>query len=256
MNRTESRLRIIGVDVATQPKSVGLAHCAYRDSRLQVETILVEPTWEAIDARIGSWLRAPASGVPTLLALDAPLGWPSTLSEALQSHRAGESLPPGANELFRRRTDDAVAAALGKRPLDVGADRIARTAHAALRLLARLRRTHELEIPLAWDPGPPSTTSAIEVYPAGTLVSRSLRSSGYKGPAPKAAAARDRIIDGLTTELAFSSESASLMQSSDHLLDAVLCCVAAHDFANGRVIEPDIPDLARQEGWIWVAPRS
>ena len=73
---------------------------------------------------------------------------------------------------------------------------------------------------------------------------------------PKAVALRDRIIDGLHAEITLSSESARVMQSSDHLLDAVLCCVAAHDFANGRVIEPEQRDLARQEGWIWVAPRS
>lgn len=256
MKHLESRLRIIGVDVATQPKSVGLARCTYRHGRLRLETVLAEPTWDAIDARIGSWLHSPTSDIPTLLALDAPLGWPSRLSAALQSHRAGDSLPPVANELFRRRADDVIASALGKRPLDVGADRIARTAHAALRLLARLRRTHQLEIPLAWRSGPPSITSAIEVYPAGTLVSRSLPSSGYKGRTSDAVAVRDRIIDGLRVELALGSESGLLMQSSDHLLDAVLCCVAGHDFANGRVIDPDELDLARQEGWIWVAPRS
>jgi predicted RNase H-like nuclease len=256
MRHLETRLRIIGVDVATQPKSVGLAHCTYSDGRLGVETVLAEPSWDAIDARIGDWLHSTTSDAPTLLALDAPLGWPSRLSASLQSHRAGESLPPVANELFRRRTDDVIANALGKRPLDVGADRIARTAHTALRLLARLRRTHQLAIPLAWQPAPPSVTCAIEVYPAGTLVSRDLPSSGYKGPMPKAGALRDRIIDGLHVELTLSSESARVMQSSDHLLDAVLCCVAAHDFANGRVIEPEQGDLARQEGWIWVAPRS
>ena len=256
MSRLDSRLLIVGVDVATQPKSVGLAYCAYEDDRLRLEAVVAEPTWDAIDARIGAWLDPPAYDAPTLLALDAPLGWPAALSSALHGHRAGESLPPIANELFRRRTDDVIANALGKRPLDVGADRIARTAHTALRLLARLRRTHQLEIPLAWQPAPPSRTSAIEVYPAGTLVSRDLPSSGYKGPIPKAVALRDRIIDGLRVELTLSSESARLLQSSDHLLDAVLCCVAAHDFANGRVIEPEQRDLARREGWIWVAPRS
>src|SRR5437016_7332440 len=41
--------------------------------------------------------------------------------------------------MFRRVTDDVIYERLGKRPLDVGADRIARTAHAALRFLEELR---------------------------------------------------------------------------------------------------------------------
>jgi hypothetical protein len=42
--------------------------------------------------------------------------------------------------MFRRMTDRAIHKNVGRTPLDVGADWIARTAHAALRFLAELRR--------------------------------------------------------------------------------------------------------------------
>jgi hypothetical protein len=85
-----------------------------------------------------------------LIALDAPLGWPRALGACLQSHMAGAPLDSEANALFRRATDDEIKVRLSKRPLDVGADRIARTAVAALELLGALRRETGRPVPLAW----------------------------------------------------------------------------------------------------------
>ncbi len=88
-------------------------------------------------AIVAEWAEAHS---PVLLALDAPLGWPAALGVALAGHRAGGPLEHTPNRLFRRRTDDWVRSRFGKRPLEVGADLIARTAHAALALLEGLRQ--------------------------------------------------------------------------------------------------------------------
>jgi len=50
-------------------------------------------------------------------------------------------------------TDDEIFARLEKRPLDVGADRIARTVHAALALLEELGRLPGQPIPPLADVG-------------------------------------------------------------------------------------------------------
>jgi hypothetical protein len=113
-----------------------------------------------------------------------------------------------------------------------------------------------MDMPLAWTPGRVSSTSAIEVYPAGTLASRELPSSGYKGASDAAVTIRQEIIHGIRHELMFDDGAADLMSSSDHLLDAVLCCIAARDFADARVIQPDSHEPTSREGWIWVAPRA
>lgn len=246
--RPSSSLRLIGVDVATQPKSVGVARALLKEGALTLECVTGASTWEQLDEVLGRWLQPPA-----LFALDAPLGWPRPLSEALHLHEAGASLPPVANALFRRETDDVVARELGKRPLDVGADRIARTAHTALRLLHRMREVTVEPIPLAWRPGQAEGLSAIEVYPAGTLAGRGLPRSGYKGAGSDATQVRARILDGLRSEVGFDAESEDAMHQSDHLLDAALCCLAAADFASGRVLEPEDLGRARREGWIWVS---
>ena len=251
MTQASSRapLRIIGVDVATQPKSVGLALAALDDGRLQLERVTALPTWDAIDAQVLEWLVE-----PTLLAIDAPLGWPEPLGHLLREHRAGAPLDAEANRLFRRETDDVVARALRKRPLDVGADRIARTAHSALAMLARIRKATDLEIPLPTEPGGIASTCAIEVYPAGTLASRSLLSSGYKGAGADAVAARHTILSGIASDIVLPPAVVKSMAASDHVLDAALCCLAAADFVRRDVILPDSVERARREGWIWVAP--
>jgi hypothetical protein len=74
-----------------------------------------------------------------LIAIDAPLGWPAGAGEAFTAHRAGDSIPIEADALFRRETDRFVYRLLGQTPLEVGADKIARTALAALSFLGDLR---------------------------------------------------------------------------------------------------------------------
>jgi hypothetical protein len=79
------------------------------------------------------------------------------------------------------RPSASISNIIDKQPLDVGADRIARTAHAALRLLQELRERTHMSIPLAWDRNFKPEVQAIEVYPAGSLKSYGIRHSGYKG---------------------------------------------------------------------------
>lgn len=243
-------VRIIGIDCATVAKKVGLALCVVREGRPRLEQLLVGESWPAIDEQVAHWATD-----KTLLAVDAPLGWPAPMADALHSHRAGAELTHAANTLFRRKTDDVVAAHLGKRPLDVGADRIARTAHTALSFLARLQKIVGKPIPLAWQPGSIEGLAAIEVYPAGTLAARSLPHSGYKARTSHASALRQQLVDAVREELSVDDDAAILMVQSDHALDAVLCTIAGLDFLAGHVLQPSDLELAKREGWIWVPSR-
>ena len=247
--RIPPQTRIIGVDLATNAKNVGLALCAITDGRPELLEVAIGKTWPAIDEQVASWTTA-----PTLLALDAPLGWPAPLGESLHDHRAGAAFEHSPNAMFRRATDDAIAERLGKRPLDVGSDRIARTAHTALSFLKRLRNNLDAPIPLAWKPGPIHDVSAIEVYPAGTLAARNLPRSGYKGSANEAVARRRELTHAIAKQVAFSADAAKEMARTDHALDAVLCVCAGLDFLAGNAVPPEDRSLAAKEGWIWVSP--
>jgi predicted RNase H-like nuclease len=243
--------RVIGIDLATDPKKVGLALCTVADGRPVLRELNLGKSWPAIDEQVTSWASA-----PSLLALDAPLGWPTQLGRSLHEHMAGAALEHPPNAMFRRATDDAIAQRLRKRPLDVGGDRIARTAHVALSFLARLRKRLDAPIPLAWEAGPGAELAAIEVYPAGTLAALELPSSGYKGSGNDAAKLRAELSEAVAQQVSFDTRAVEEMTRTDHALDAVLCVCAGLDFLNAKAVPPNDPGLAEKEGWIWVRERS
>jgi predicted RNase H-like nuclease len=237
---------IVGIDCATQEERTGLARAVLDDrGHIRVERVTLGTAGESAAALVGSWIReAPAF----VVAMDAPLGWPTALGPVLTRHQAGKPIRDPADALFRRATDSFVQVRLKKTPMEVGADRIARTARAALLLLEQIRKQAERPVPLAWRPGIDS--GAIEVYPAATLMTRNLPAKGYKAQSGPARKLRDRILERLGEELDLEV-SIDLLRENTDLLDAALCALAGADFARGLCVGP--PDLARakKEGWIW-----
>lgn len=241
----EQRIRIIGVDCATDPANVGLARGWYTAAHTEIEQITTGMRNTPVAATIAGWLREDG---PTLLALDSPLGWPEPIGRELALHRAGGPLGTPIDAMFRRATDRFIRERLGKQPMEVAADRIARTAHAALGLLESLRTITGRPITLAWGAadlaGHPGAIRAIEVYPAATL-----RAHGYrKGEHP-------RQTDEQTI-LALLAERLSLPQGADqiqsrHAIDAAACVLAGADFLSGAAPGPSDLSLAMIEGWIW-----
>ena len=244
-----SGVALIGLDCATQPKHVGLAVARLDGGRVTVTEARVARSHGDLAATLAAWLAE----APAVWALDAPLGWPAEMAR-LAGHRAGAALGVEANVFFRRETDRFVQRRLGKTPLDVGADRIARTALAALATLDAVRQA--VPVALGWTPGAVAGRQAVEVYPAATLKSLGIDARGYKRP--EATDRRAEILDALTqtTGLAVSGAARAAAVATDHVLDAVLCCVAAADYARGDVWAPEDADLARREGWIWVRPQQ
>jgi len=239
-------VHVIGVDCATTPARVGLAFGVYARGQTTVTGVTMGSPADPPGAQVARQL-AKRDG-PVLLALDAPLGWPVALAAGLHCHAAGAPLETPANDLFRRETDRFIRRRLGKQSLDVGADRIARTAHAALALLQGLRCQLGLDIPLAWSPAL-QQPGAIEVYPAATLAAYGMDSRGYR--AAGNGAVRERLLGEVQQRIAVTAGVPDIRTGADGL-DAVLCLLAAHDFLTGKAMPPEHPDLARREGWMWV----
>ena len=238
------RCTIIGVDCATDPKNVGLARGFWQKDRLQI-TDVTNGQLDAYEEIISQWI---SNSETCLLAMDAPLGWPQGFGHTLASHSAGTPLRVESNQFFRRETDRFVQRTLRKVPLDVGADRIARTALSALQLLAILSERISAAIPLAWDTEF-SGIAAIEVYPAGTLKAGQVQSSAYKQPDQREA--RQQLLKWLTKE-ADLPEDLSLPLEDTDALDAMLCVLAGADFLAGKAYPPTDLALAQKEGWIWI----
>lgn len=120
-------IQIIGIDYATDPRKVGLATGVWRPASRAITQATESRTWPAIREQILAW----TSG-PTVLAIDAPLGWTAARGDALAGHRAGGATEPAPNAMFRRETDRWVPRALGRTPMDVGAGRIALASHRTI----------------------------------------------------------------------------------------------------------------------------
>lgn len=242
---------IIGIDCAVQDRKVGLALASYDGREAGIERVVAGLKEGAVVNMVADWI---SHHPPALLALDAPLGWPKGLRQALRGHKAGKPIRVEPDEMFRRETDLFVKSEFRKTPLDVGADRIARTAHRALELLHRLRARTGQEIPLAWKPSTISRTCAIEVYPAATLRAHGIEAQGYKQK--DAWNARQSLLGQLKGKLSLPGDPTSLkhLQSNDDALDAAICVLAGVDFVRGEVIKPTASQaqVAKKEGWIWV----
>jgi hypothetical protein len=194
---------------------------------------------------VSAWL---GSAPDALLAIDAPLGWPAALGVNLAHHEAGVALSTRADLLFHRETDTEIERRLGKRPLEVGANLIARTAHAALAFLDELRRLTGMPIPLAWDQANEAGARTIEVYPAATLRAHGIPTGEYKGASE--IDGRKGLLARLGARVSLPSDVQVLERSAD-ALDAVVCLIAGADFLNGRAVPPNDLQSAKKEGWIW-----
>jgi len=93
---------IIGIDCATEPKKRGVARAHFENGDCKVN----HSSTGLEDAQIAK-LVAESKQLygNVLIALDAPLGWPSTLGRSLADHVAGQPLNYPAHHLFRRETD-------------------------------------------------------------------------------------------------------------------------------------------------------
>jgi hypothetical protein len=241
---------IIGVDCAAQDCNTGLALGHFDGHQCKVSKVVHGNSVDTVAGTISEWIP---ENQPTLIAMDAPLGWPAPLGECLHSHKAGEHVAIESDMLFSRITDKIVWKKTRKKPLEIGADKIARAARSALNLLNNLRA-------LTGDPVPLLTTKpimdgricAIEVYPAATLTVKGFMQPKYKDK--KELQTRRSILNSLDSQLNITADR-NLIENSHDVLDAVICVLAGMDFLLRDVIIPSKDDFeyARKEGWIWVA---
>lgn len=267
-------VQIIGIDCAAQPKGFGLARASIHNGRLEIlEATKGEGAnncFDELSAQVQGWITGADTDAParTLLALDAPLGWPLHLTRALHDHRAGAPLscPPAESSkvadnrghyLFRRHTDSFLTdqLQLTRAPQDIGASWIARVARSGLELLGRLgtSATSNPPVPLLWGSERMGRLGAIEVYPRLTL--RHLRPRteknelSYKGNESKHARARGTIVnDLLAPRLILDTDDLRPKRNrddtdyDDDLIDAVLCALEGLHFLLGKSVGPEHPD--------------
>jgi predicted nuclease with RNAse H fold len=213
-------VRTLGIDLASQPKFTGACLISWCPGAASAELV---PS--LLDDAALTGLAADAD----VVAIDAPLGWPSEFVAAVAAHHRGEQWPAADLLSLRYRlTDRFVASKTGVRPLSVSSDLIGVCAFRAARL----------------------PFSAFEVYPAGALRMWGLPATGYKGV--RGAPVRAQIVQGLVRRCPWLTVDGIGLRRRDHDLDALLCALVARAIATGRTHLPpsDATELAAREGWI------
>lgn len=239
-------MQIIGIDCASKAENTAVAIGTYQRANLWLSEVYMGNKKQ----NIADFIYASISSSDVLIAIDAPLGWSEPMGRLLALHQAGDPLAEEQDRFFRRLTDTFIHQKTGKLPLEVGADRIARTAHSALKIIGELR-TKGLPLPMCWEVGKQNASGIIEVYPSATLRAYQTISSGYKGDSPEEKAKRKQIVQDLTPYIPNINDLIHADSRAD-MLDAVVCLLAAKDFLEGTVYLPENIEIAKKEGWIWV----
>lgn len=240
------KISIIGVDCATDKRKAGIAYGEFSGDIPVLKKVTVSQGKKEPADIISTIVEGHK---PVLFAFDSPLGWPKEMAHVLYEHKAGEPISVDANSLFNRETELFIKKVIGKKPLEIGADRIARTTKWTLDLLDELRKKLEYDIPLSWNFNEILPASVIEVYPHATLLSRRIDTKGYKNN--KNIDQRKDILKELQNYIKIEANKNKITKTS-HNLDAVICVLAASDFLRGDCIPPPEELSVEKEGWIWI----
>lgn len=235
-------MKIIGIDSAVQDKNIGMVLCEYINQQIHIKD-----KWDkaiTFESQIEKWIDKNK----TILAVDSPLGWPKAFSKQLNDHLAGMTLGNDDKPFFKRQTDIDIALRFGKIPLEVSADRIARTAYHTLRRLGNLKTTITRNIEIIWSPTDDFDIGYIEVYPASTLLANKESIKGYKQNEEQ----RKIIFENISKQYTIINEEVTNIFNIEHDFDAFICCLAGVDFLENRCKRYiELNDTIRKEGWIW-----
>jgi len=262
MPRTTAGVLLIGWDAAVDPRNTALSLVRYDPPDVTVEAHATPHDRDELVSTVTRWVQGATA---TLLCVDSPLGWPHRMAPILSGHVAGDGIRAIADELFRRLTDIDVRRRVGKTPLDVGADRIARTALATLNAIDAVRervarRIHAV-IDIQDPRNDPSTVLLLESYPAGWFASEGIGTRGYR-PAGGRSRREDLLrqvehhLPATGLSMRYAVEHTSLVQRADDL-DALICTLNGIDYLEGRcpAPPPHAREIAHTEGWIWCKDR-
>lgn len=253
---------VIGIDFSTDPAKTGLARATVdvvSETGVLHEVCTATAKLRPRTKTVARWIGRVRRDMPVLVAIDAPLGWPDAMrGPSFASHLAGHPVEICADLLFSRETDRDIEDRIKKKPLEVGANLIARSAYGALRFLREL--SDEINghaaalLRLAWShrdlaDGP----CVVEVYPAATMKAHRIPTGSYRKSGSGGREDREAIAECLRDlGLELEIDTAELVRN-DHVLDAAVCVLAGWDFLAEVAKGPDLETraVAEREGWIW-----
>jgi predicted nuclease with RNAse H fold len=240
-------LRTLGIDLSADEKKTAAATIEWAEGAAAVTEIVLGLDDAALVKQLQN---AECSGI------DAPLGWPRAMADAVYRHSHSGEWPGLQKTAFRYRcTDRAVVervkAKTGRplNPLSVSSNLIAittwRIAEVRESLFERSGSRFALD----------GSDDVFEVYPAAALALWGIDRKGYKGTDSAAKDRRSVLVQALEKAapwLSWNGETRDLAIETDHSLDAVLASLVTRAANQGLTLQPTDTqrEAALAEGWI------
>lgn len=234
-------MRVLGIDLATEPRKTGAIFLESTESGLPVASL--GPRVLHDDALVA------AASTADVVSIACPLGWPLPFIAAVSAHARFSSWASGddRSELLYRETDLIVRNLPGGSALSVSADRLGATAMRCALLQDRFSREiwgGELQ-------HRDGSGRLVEAYPRMALAHWDLPATGYKGAEGKDA--RHVIISALESMIDLDAVRAECI-TNDNSLDALICGYVGFLAKTNHTARPtpDQLDRSRVEGWIHI----
>lgn len=258
-------MNIIGIDCATENKKIGIVFSTFTENKWTVTEISQGLNIVNLIRKLRSFRQ---KNEKTLIAFDAPLGFPINLGKFLNSHKAGLPINNWENgykehisQYVDRYTDRVIREKLNLIPLSVGADKISRVTFRTMELIGMIEKELGKKLSLTWKPENCKDISFIEVYPASTLKSYRQPHNQYKQK--KDYYNRNVIIDFISSEVEIDEKFVRNFPFENKIdaLDALICAFTGKEFIKGNLTSFDelidkkdleeVESIVLNEGWIW-----
>jgi predicted RNase H-like nuclease len=266
-------MKIIGFDCAAQMDKVGITYSEFTANKWKIEKILPKANYDKFLKKIEYFKEREEE---VLLCFDTPLGYPQKMVAYLNKLTAGKAdlgnefnYDDHSREYFRRRTDILVKNELGITPLEIGADKLARSTLRTFEIINRINKILNGELSLAWDNKNLSQYSMIEVYPKATLVGLK-KFAGYQFPVgrkkkpkqknymsfKKDIDAKKKVLKIILKECTNPEDidiPEKIKPKFEHGFDSLICAFTGKKFIDGKLNSPSDFGLDNdmKEGWIW-----
>ncbi|MDX6400679.1 MAG: hypothetical protein QOF27_1285 [Gaiellaceae bacterium] len=231
-------MRVLGVDLATEPSGTAGCWLTFDDEGARAEVVEDRLDDGALIRLIASSDRA---------AIDSPFGWPEPFYAAISQWRDTASFPTGSREPLRLRATDLYVKARTLTPYSVSADKIGALAMRCALLLTGVADAEKTRIDRV-------DGKAIECYPSAALYRFGFSRAALKN-AKTDHDVRRRLLGEILARAPWlkvdEHEQAKLIRVG-HSFDAFIAGLVARAAAVRKTDRPppQLAALAAIEGWI------